>query len=209
MKINATNKYSFGFAPLMIAAMIFGGVQYCQKHKVMKANVTLNSELIAAQNAPIKVRDSIHDSIIYRDRWHTPKSVTIPSIIHDTFFTEKPKWCQEYFSDTATLSVGKLHAWVKYAIRVKDCEVQVQFPEFNLPIDYRIETRTVLKTINRANFDWGLLAGISINSLRSTPAPQLGLYLRDKKVTIGGSLLFNPADKLPYGQIIFGYSLKK
>jgi hypothetical protein len=207
MKINATNKYSFGFAPLMIAAMIFGGVQYCQKHKVMKANVTLNSELIAAQNAPIKVVRVVTHDTIKSTKWLTPKVVTLTSVKTDT--VEKVKWCKFDYTDLYTFGKGDSAGSLTLNIHIADCQPKYNISNLNYPVINRTITKTVLKTINRDNFDWGLLAGLSINSLRSTPAPQLGMYLRDKKVTIGGSLLFNPADKLPYFNVLVGYSFRK
>ena len=102
---------------------------------------TLSGELKACQNAPVKIRDSIRDTIIYCDRWHAPKPVPYPVYID----TVKPRWCQQDYSDNYKFVKGILVGNIHYFAHVRDCQLQILFDSVNLPIDYRIITKTVLK----------------------------------------------------------------
>jgi hypothetical protein len=209
MKISTTNKYSFGFFWVMLAAMIFGGVQYCQKKKALKAVQTIQSELKRCQTAPIQVVKQVTHDTVHDVKWLTPKVVTLTSVKTDT--VEKEKWCKYDYVDVYTFGHGDSTGSFTLNLHIADCVPKYNISQLNFPVITKAITKTVTKdSISyKSRNQYGLLAGVSINSLRTTPMFQLGAYSVIGKWLVGTSLIFNPIDKLPYGSIMVGYSFRK
>lgn len=185
----------------------FGGYM---TYKSVSANgrvKTLAVELIACQNAPVTIRDSIRDTIIYTDRWHTPK--TIPYAVY--IDTVKPIWCKQYYADTVNVFKGSLRGSFCYEISVIDCQATIRFPQINFPILERTITKTVLQDtcikVKQPLFRWGPYAGLTLNSFSKFPGIEVGaqLIIKDQVTISGGGLILNGI----YGNIRLGWLFKK
>jgi hypothetical protein len=92
---------------------------------------------------------------------------------------------------------------------VRDCQLQILFDSINLPIDYRILTKTVLKdtTHKQPLFRWGPYAGMTLNSFSKFPGIEIGaqLVIKDQVTISGGGLILNGV----YGNIRLGILFKK
>lgn len=189
---------------IAILGCIIWGVQGCQKNKVIE---TLNADLKSCQNAPVTIRDSIRDTIIYSDRWHTPKNVPYPVYID----TINPKWCERDYSDNYKFVKGILVGGIHYQAHVRDCQLQIQFDSINLPIDYRIVTKTVLQDtcikIKQPLFRWGPYVGLTLNSFGRFPGTEVGaqLVVKDQLTISGGVVALDGI----YGNIRLGWIFKK
>jgi hypothetical protein len=185
----------------------FGGFMTYKTLSVGSDNKLLTAERDACWNAPVTIRDSIRDTIIYSDRWHTPKPVPYPVYID----TVKPKWCEQDYSDNYKFVKGILVGGIHYQAHVRDCQLQIQFDSVNLPIDYRIVTKTVLKDtcikVKQPFFRWGPYAGMTLNSFSRFPGIEVGaqLIIKDQVTISGGGLVLNGV----YGNIRIGVVFKK
>lgn len=189
---------------IAILGCLIWGVQGCSKDKVIE---TLNRTIFDYAHTPVTIRDSIRDTIIYSDRWHTPKPVPYPVYID----TVKPKWCEQDYSDIYKFVKGILVGGIHYRAHVRDCQMQIQFDSINLPIDERTITKTVLKDtcvkIKQPLFRWGPYAGLTLNSFNKFPGIEVGaqLVIKDQVTISGGGLILNGI----YGNIRLGWYFKK
>lgn len=187
--------------------LLFGGFMTYKTLSVGSDNKLLTTELSACRDAPVKVHDSIHDSIVYCDRWHTPKPVPYPVYID----TVKPKWCEQSYDDSLVVFEGKLRGVVKYKAFDKDCQLKINPYESHFPIVYREITKTLLKDtcikIKQPLFRWGPYAGMTLNSFSKFPGIKVGAQVvaKDQVTIAGGILLMNGI----YGDITIGWLFKK
>ena len=148
---------------IAVVGWILWGVQGCTNKKVVQS---LNDEIKACQNAPVKVVTVIKHDTVHDTKWYTPK------ITHDTVHdTVKPKFCRQDYSDVYTFGRGDSAGSFTYNIHDRDCVPKINFSNFNYPVIHKTITKTILKdTCDKkvSLWDWEVSPGVCYNPFNAS-----------------------------------------
>ena len=153
--MNTLSKILIGLlAGVALIGWLFYGVQGCSDKKTIQS---IQSELKACQNAPVKiVRQVTHDTV-HDAKWFTPKKV----VLHDTITVEKVKWCRFDYSDLYQFGAGDSTGNFVINIHDKDCQPIYNISELHYPVIHRTITKTVVHdtAIYVPKLHWGFTIG--------------------------------------------------
>ena len=186
-------KIGWGFSLGVILVLV--ALYFAQGCAYKKTIGSLESRLSECMTAPVKIHDSIiHDTVI-ETSWRTPKV----SLVHDTAWLEKPKLCSGTYSDTFKYVKGIMTGRIDYDMDIRDCVPRVRFSNIILPVDYRIETKTVQHDTCENHYTprnhFGLGLGVMMNNFKSFPVFGAGaLFTIKDRIGIEPEGIYNPID---------------